>query len=695
MANYADSYYQTSAIESLRGVGKRYAEILKIQGFNTLFDLCFDLPFRYLDKTKITPCAKVLADDNFYLVKGKITSQHTFKGKVLKISLVDETGRLDAIFFNALSYFTQNFKINQEVVLFGQGKPDFSGVVCLQHPQVTFINDEFTDVISKTLTPVYHLSENLAQQNLRKIMELLMQKLKALPLEEILPQKFNPYSINITEAILNIHAPLPPKDNSPFNLDLSPYFKRICYEELLAYQLSLLKLKELNSHHKALPLAIDPVLETNLLEHLPFTPTNGQMQAYKDICQDLQKDIPMLRLLQGDVGSGKTLVAIMSCLQVCRNGKQCALLAPTELLATQHYHNFQKILNSFAVNIVLLHSSLPKAKRSATLEDIKNGNAHIIIGTHSIFQDEVKYHNLALAVIDEQHRFGLEQKTALLRKAPEGISLHQLVMTATPIPRTLQLALYSNLDVSSIYDKPPGRKKIITVMASDKRRSEVILRLKNITDKGLQAYWVCPLIGEEESDNSSAQNVFKEIKRLLPDVKSDILHGELNASKKQQVMEDFVKGSIQILVATTIVEVGVDVPNAAVIVIDGAQRLGMAQLHQLRGRVGRGDEQGSCVLLYTPPEDPIALENVLKRLEVIKNNDDGFKIAAFDLKMRGPGEIMGTAQSGFDFMKIADIGRDQDLLNLAHKKALQLKNEEPECAEKLINRWFPKLISGS
>lgn len=687
-----DSYYQNNALESLPGVGKRYAQILKELGFNTLFDICFDIPFRYLDKTKITPIAAVLEEEHYYLIKARVLATHNLKGKVLKVSLTDDSGKIEAVFFNSLPYFTNKLVLNQEVMLFGLSKRDYYGRLCLQHPQITFLQNGQEPAPETALTPIYHLAETLPQQNLRKIITTVTSRLHALPLEELLTPDENPFSLSLTEAILAVHAPLPPEDGSEFNLFATEAFKRICYEELLAYQLTLLQLKDNNLLHKAESIAIDPQIEQKLIESLPFKLTDGQLNAYKEICTDLNKTVPMLRLLQGDVGSGKTLVAIMACLQVCRNGRQCVLLAPTELLAIQHYKSFQKFLSSFAVNIVLLHSSLPQNQRLQILKEIANGSANIIIGTHSVFQENVKYLNLALAVIDEQHRFGLEQRASLLKKAPKGKSLHQLVMTATPIPRTLQLAIYSNLDVSSIYDKPPGRKKITTVMVLDRRRHELISHLRNVCEVGQQVYWVCPLIGEHAEDQSSAQSVFKEISRSLPDIKCALLHGQLKPAQKQQVMDDFIKNKIQILVATTIVEVGVDVPNASVIIIDGAQRLGLAQLHQLRGRVGRGQIQGSCVLLYNVPEDdPKAAALIQERLQVIKNNDDGFKIAENDLKLRGPGEVIGTAQSGFNFMRVADIVRDHELLKLAHQNASILKKQDPKRALALVKRWFYKM----
>lgn len=687
--NFGDDFYQSAAVSSLRGIGKRYAEVLNNQGYKNLFDLCFNLPFRYLDRTHITKICDVEVDDNFYLIKGYIKSGSLIRGRFYKITVSDETGNIEAIFFNAQPYFYQNLSLGRELILYGPVKRDFNGRICLQHPQITFIKKGEEIEPEKALTPVYHLSSNLAQQNIRKIIQKLTDKLSILPLEELLIDECNPYKISLNQAILFLHAPTPPKDGKLFNITASKHFSRICYEELVAYHLNLLKIKELNFNHTAVALSIDISLHKSFLKTLPFEPTKGQKECFDAICHDLRSTIPMLRLLQGDVGSGKTLVAVMACLQVCRNGKQSVLLAPTELLALQHYKTFLNLLKNFAVNIAILHSSQVKSERERNLKAISSGQAQIIVGTHSVFQNEVIYNDLALAIIDEQHRFGMEQRAALLRKARPGLTLHQLVMTATPIPRTLQLALYSDLSVSTIKDKPKGRLSVITRLVQDKRRSEIMVHLRNICAQGQQAYWVCPLIEENnEEGGASAVKIFNEIKRIVPDLKTELLHGQLSNNQKHEVMNNFVSGKTQILVATTIVEVGVDVPNATVMVIDGADRLGLAQLHQLRGRVGRGSKQGYCILVYQSPQNDNERNDVLQRLNIMKLTDDGFKIAEEDLKMRGPGEVLGTKQSGFDFMRVADLARDHNLLKDTHKTAIYIKENYPEIAQKLLKRWF-------
>ena len=472
--NFGDEFYQSTAVSSLRGIGKRYSEVLNNQGYKSLFDLCFNLPYRYLDRTHITNICDVNIDENFYLIKGNIKSGSLIRGRFYKITVCDETGNIDAIFFNAHPYFYQSLSLGRELLLYGCVKKDFTGRICLQHPQITFVKKGEVAEADKTLTPVYHLSSNLAQQNIRKIIQKLTEKLAVLPLEELLIDECNPYKISLNQAILFLHAPEPPKDGKAFNITASKQFARICFEELVAYHLNLLKIKELNFNHIATAMVIDNNLHNSLLKSLPFEPTKGQKETFDAVCHDLRSTIPMLRLLQGDVGSGKTLVAIMACLQVCRNGKQSVLLAPTELLAIQHYKTFLSLLKNFAVNIALLHSSQIKSERERNLKAIASGQAKIIVGTHSVFQNDVIYHDLALAIIDEQHRFGMEQRAALLRKAPPGLTLHQLVMTATPIPRTLQLALYSDLSVSTIKDKPKGRLSVITRLVQDKRRHEIM-----------------------------------------------------------------------------------------------------------------------------------------------------------------------------------------------------------------------------
>ena len=695
MGTEADEYYATAAVGSLYGVGERYSHALSGQGYKTLFDLLFDLPFRYIDKTRLTPAAAVRADESFYLVKARVLSCRSLKGKALKVSLSDGDGRLEAIFFNARVYFARRFTPGTEVLLFGTAKPDYSGLLCLQHPEATFLKPGEAFTLERNLTPVYHLTESLSQLKLRRIMLSLTAKLKALPLPELIPADLNPYGITLTDALLTLHGPEPPADGSRYLPQLTDEFRRLCLEELAAYHLSLIKLKELNSRRRASPVAVDAAVTADFLASLPFTPTAGQTQAFAEISADLGKTVPMLRLLHGDVGCGKTLVAMLACLQVCRGGMQAVLLAPTELLAEQHYQTFRKFLSRFAVSIALLHGSIPRAQRDEILRAAADGSAQIIIGTHAIYQKDVRYARLALAVIDEQHRFGVGQRASLLRKAPPGTSPHQLVMTATPIPRTLQLALYSSLDVSTLRDKPPGRVSVKTAIVSDRRRTEIMRRLSALCRAGGQAYWVCPLIEEEENTGAAAVSVYDELCRVIPDIPSGLLHGQLPPQQKQAVMADFVKGRLKILVATTIVEVGVDVPDASVMIIDGADRLGLSQLHQLRGRVGRGTARGSCVLIYSTGGGEEGRRASLARLRVLKETDDGFKIASEDLKLRGPGEIAGRRQSGFDFMRVAEVGRDLPLIENARAIARQLMDRDPERAGRLLRRWFPKLAGGS
>ncbi|MGN1281140.1 MAG: ATP-dependent DNA helicase RecG [Succinivibrio sp.] len=421
---------------------------------------------------------------------------------------------------------------------------------------------------------------------------------------------------------------------------------------------------------------------------MPFELKGAQARAIEDIGNDLSRQTPMIRLLHGDVGTGKTIVAIASCLRVCQSQGQSVVLAPTELLCQQHYKVFEKLLSPLGINVVMLTSSLKGSKRTQTLEDIRNGKAQVIVGTHSVFQADVEYKSLYLAIIDEQHRFGIEQRVALLHKAPKGLTVHQLVMTATPIPRTLQLALFSDLDVSLLDELPKNRKPVTTAVMSDENKDKIISRLKTVCKDGTQVYWVCPNIEENEEENASAQASYKYLKHKLPELNIGLIHGQQKIQDRNKIMRDFIDNKISILVATTIIEVGVDVPNASIIIIEGADRLGLAQLHQLRGRVGRGSKESYCILVYKKTESDN--EIAMQRLSIMRSTSDGFKIATEDLKLRGPGEVLGNRQAGFDLFRVVDVNRDFQLVEVARKIALTLIKNDLDICKLLIRRWFPK-----
>ena len=474
-------------------------------------------------------------------------------------------------------------------------------------------------------------------------------------------------------------------------LEFSPSFKRICFEELIAYQLTLLSLKRRNEINLSREIKVNQDGIDSFIKSLPFSLTNAQLRSFNEISADMEKDKPMVRLLHGDVGSGKTMVAVLSMLDVFFAGFQSVLLAPTELLANQHFDKVNALLEPLNVKCVLLTSSVKGTKREAALKAIADGSAHVIIGTHAVFQAEVTYKNLALAIIDEQHRFGIDQRVALLHKAPIGLTLHQLVMTATPIPRTLQLALFSDLDVSKLDELPQGRKPITTAVMSDEKKGQIVNRLKEVCSKGTQVYWVCPNIEESEDETANVTETYKYLKKSLPNLKIGLVHGQLSSVDKNKVMKGFLDKKYDILVATTIIEVGVDVPNASIIIIEGADKLGLAQLHQLRGRVGRGAKESFCILVYKKNDD-VDHDIAMQRLAIMKSTNDGFKIAAEDLKLRGPGEVLGQKQKGFDLFRVVDVNRDIDLIEPARNVALDLIKNDIETSKALVKRWFPNFV---
>ena len=692
MAQVPDSTYSSTDISTIRGLGHNYAECFYKKGIYNLFDLLFNFPFKYLDQTKLTRICDIVPDGRYYLIVGRITSTKLVLNsriRVLNVTIADETGQLPTVFFNPYPNQINTYTNNRRLMAFGKVAYNKYGVASLQHPTVTFLSDEDEVITKDRLTPVYHAVDKVPQTTIRKAVAGVLDRLSNMELEELLPQDLNPFSMTITQALEKVHYPKPPVDAAEkFILEKSAAFKRLCFEELIAYQLTLLSIKKANEKRNAINLSLCPERIEALLKTIPFTLTGAQLRSYKEISEDLNKDTPMMRLLHGDVGSGKTMVAILSAIQTVHSGRQCVLLAPTELLCAQHYNKFSPLLEPFGIKCALLTSSVKGKAREKILKEVADGTVNVLIGTHSVFQDEVTYQSLALAIIDEQHRFGIDQRIALLRKAPKNFTLHQLVMTATPIPRTLQLALFSDLDVSTLDELPKGRVPIVTTVFDDARKNDVIRRLAKVCTEGTQVYWVCPNIEEDEDgENASVIKTHKELKKALPHLEIGLLHGQMATNEKTKVMKNFLEGKIHILVATTIIEVGVDVPNASIIIIEGADRLGLAQLHQLRGRVGRGQKESYCILLHKDCNDN---EIALKRLAIMKGSSDGFKIATEDLKLRGPGEVIGQRQTGFDIFRIVDVNRDFELIKDARSAALDIIENRKEVCLALIKRWFPK-----
>jgi ATP-dependent DNA helicase RecG len=693
-----DEYYRTKSVTSLRGVGEAIGAKFRSLGVDTLFDLLTDFPFRYLDETRITPARE--AKDNkipalYCLTTRSSRSFQPGRVRILKVSFEDESGLMNAVFFNSYPSFSNRFIPGAKVLAFGTAKHDQNGLMCLQHPKVVFLGRGEEPRLSDRLTPVYHSTAGLNQKTIRNAAQAAAESLKAIPLPELLPAQCNPFGMTLDEAIADTHRPKPASVPGvmvfPPQLDS---FRRVCFEELAAYQIIMLSLKMRNERRTARAVPLNEELQHRVVEQLGFEPTPSQTQAFNEIMGDLGRGSPMLRLLHGDVGSGKTAVALMACAQAASAGLQSAVLAPTELLALQHFRKFRQVLEPLGISCALLTSEVKGRDRERVLSDLASGKCLVAIGTHSLFQPDVAYSSLTLAVIDEQHRFGTEQRLALLHKAPRGIAVHQLVMTATPIPRTQQLAIYAGLDVSVLKEPPRGRKPIITTMCEQSRRREVVTRLARACRKGVQAYWVCPRIDSDPEDirgASSALDSYEELKKVMGE-RVALLHGRMSDQEKNETMRGFAEGRFSVLVATTIIEVGVDVPSATIMVIDSAELFGLAQLHQLRGRVGRGSGQSYCLLLYRAPgmeDDPKDAEVSMERLRIMRSTTDGFEIAEQDLQLRGPGDITGTEQTGFNVFRVADASRDADLAPGARKAAEEIIKAEPERARALVRRWFP------
>ena len=542
-------------------------------------------------------------------------------------------------------------------------------------------------VLEETLTPIYSTTEGLKQNSLRKLTNQALALLDKIQLTEILPNEFNPHPFSLKEAIRFLHRPPPDISLDILEKGQHPAQQRLIFEELLAHNLAMQKVRLGTQQFLALPLHYQTDLKQRFLASLPFQPTNAQNRVVADIEQDLAKDYPMMRLVQGDVGSGKTLVAALAALLAIDNGKQVALMAPTEILAEQHANNFRRWLEPFDIEVGWLAGKVKGKARQAELEKIKSGAVQMVVGTHALFQEEVEFADLALVIIDEQHRFGVHQRLMLREKGEKaGFYPHQLIMTATPIPRTLAMTVYADLDTSIIDELPPGRTPITTVVISEERRDEIVARVKNacINEKR-QAYWVCTLIDESEVlEAQAAEAIWEDLTKALPMLKIGLVHGRMKPQEKQDIMAAFKNAELDLLVATTVIEVGVDVPNASLMIIENAERLGLSQLHQLRGRVGRGSTASFCVLMYKPPLGKVSQ----KRLQVLRDSQDGFVISEKDLEIRGPGEVLGTKQTGITEFKVANLMRDRKMIPTVQHYAKALIVKYPDVAESLIRRWL-------
>ncbi|WP_323930333.1 ATP-dependent DNA helicase RecG [Aeromonas veronii] len=673
-------------LDSLKGVGSKMQEKLERLGLATVQDLLFHLPLRYEDRTQVWPIGD-LPPGLHGAVEGEIQDTQLVMGRrrMMVCRISDGTGTLTLRFFNFTAAQKNSLAAGRLIRCFGEVRPGKYGLE-MAHPEYKLLGEEQAGQTEEALTPVYPTTEGLRQLTLRNLTDQALAQLDLYGVEELLPAGLYPHQIELAAALKLLHRPPPSVALPLLENGQHPAQQRLILEELLAHNLSVLKVRAQAQTQLARALKPAPELVEQLLGALPFKPTGAQSRVVAEISKDLQQSHPMMRLVQGDVGSGKTLVAALAALQAIGNGCQVGLMAPTELLAEQHAINFAKWLEPLGIGVGWLAGKQKGKAREESLAAIADGSVKMVVGTHAIFQEQVVFQRLALVIIDEQHRFGVHQRLALREKGErEGVHPHQLIMTATPIPRTLAMTAYADLDTSVIDELPPGRTPITTVALPDSRRGDVIERVKLACTEGKQAYWVCTLIEESEVlECQAAEDTAAELQNLLPGLHIGLVHGRMRPVEKQRVMEEFKAGILQLLVATTVIEVGVDVPNASLMIIENPERLGLAQLHQLRGRVGRGAVASHCVLLYHAPLSKTAQS----RLGVLRETNDGFLIAQRDLELRGPGELLGTRQTGLADLKIADLVRDQPLIPQVQKMARFLMDRHPSHVEPLIRRWL-------
>ncbi len=649
-------------------------------GIGNLQALLLHLPLRYIDETHIVAIRDLRMGESAQ-VEGEIThAEVTYKPrKALIARLEDASGQLTLRFLHFYPSQIAALKTGAKLRVYGEVRHGFFGYEMV-HPACKAVGEK--TVVAETLTPVYPTVAGLSQASLRKAIRMALSQGE---LAETLPASVysNLQLPSFAESLHALHHPSPEVNLKALEEKTTAHWRRLAFDELLAQQLSMRKHYARRRSVSAPQFEPSKQLVSALLKGLPFALTFAQQKVALEIERDLTQPHPMQRLLQGDVGSGKTIVACMAALQSIENGWQVALMAPTEILAEQHYRKMMGWLAPLNIQIAWLTGSQNKKDREAALETIANGHAQLVVGTHALFQEAVQFKNLGLAIIDEQHRFGVHQRLALRQKGqPEP---HQLMMSATPIPRTLSMSYYADLDVSVIDELPPGRTPIVTKLVSDSRRDEILQRVREACLQGNQAYWVCPLIEESEAlQLATANDTYALLQHEFPELKVGLVHGRMKPAEKQAVMAEFSAGTLQLLVATTVIEVGVDVPNASLMVIEHAERMGLSQLHQLRGRVGRGATKSTCILLY---QNKLS-ETARARLKVIYESNDGFAIAQADLQIRGPGELLGVRQSGVPMLRIADLERDVDLLETAKSMADYLLKHHPAEVEHHLDRWM-------
>ncbi len=677
-----------SPLTVLSGVGPALEEKLARLDLHRVGDLLFLLPNRYEDRTSLVKIGSLQTGSRCLIGGEVLLTEIVYRGRRnLLVRVGDGTGQLTLRFFHFSKQQQSQFRPGAELSCFGDVR---SGPVGLEmvHPEYRILKPDQNPVLSDALTPVYPATEGVQQGRLRNLASQVLSVAKSSPPAELLPGEIRrKYDMPaLLDALLYLHQPPPDADLASIDVGKHPCQQRLAFEELLAHFLSLRNLRDIARKAGARELTGGAELADRFISGLPYELTAAQNRVIEEITSDIATPYPMLRLIQGDVGSGKTVVAAVACLKAIASGAQVAIMAPTELLAEQHWQNFSEWFRPLDIEPAWLSGSQRQSERRRSLEAIATGSASLVIGTHALFQEGVKFNDLALVIIDEQHRFGVDQRMALREKGEQDRGHpHQLVMTATPIPRTLAMAAYADLDTSIIDELPPGRRPVQTVAMPEARRDEVVERVRSSCKKGQQAYWVCPLIEESNVlDYQAAEASYKMLAEALPDLQVGLVHGRMKPADKDKLMSAFKAGDIQLLVATTVIEVGVDVPSATLMIIENAERMGLSQLHQLRGRVGRGGTQSHCVMLYKPPLGALARS----RLAVLRDTNDGFIVAQRDLELRGPGELLGTRQTGLPQYRVADLARDAELMPRVQLAAESIRRSHTAEGDQIVRRWL-------
>ncbi len=675
-------------VTALSGVGPALAEKLARLSVHSIRDLLFLLPLRYEDRTRLVEIG-ALRPGMRVTVEGEIELSEVVirRRRMLLCQLADGTGSVLLRFFHFSRNQAASLRRGTRMRCFGEVRLGPSGMEMV-HPEYRRLAPDETAPLDETLTPIYPSTEGLQQKRIHRLVEAALARIDAEPPADLVPSAVlaDLRLPSLPEALGYVHHPPRDADLALLEQGTHPAQQRLAFEELLAHQLSLRLLRQRVREHIAPAMGASGSLLPRFLNALPFQLTGAQRRVLDEILVDLAEPRPMLRLIQGDVGSGKTVVAAAAAVRAVEAGLQAAIMAPTELLTEQHLRSFRGWLEPVGVTVSALTGRLGAADRRAALEQIGSGKAGVVVGTHALFQAGVEFKRLGLVIIDEQHRFGVHQRLALTEKGEDGeLRPHQMVMTATPIPRTLAMASYADLDTSVIDELPPGRGQVTTVAIPDSRRSEVTARVRKACAEGRQAYWVCPLIEESEQlQYQAAEDTAAALADALGALRIGLVHGRMKGADKEAVMSRFKAGEVDLLVATTVIEVGVDVPNASLMIIENAERMGLAQLHQLRGRVGRGRDDASCVLMYHPPLG----QGAERRLRTMRETTDGFRIAEEDLRLRGPGEVLGTRQTGAMQMRVADLMRDQALLPRIRTAADRMLAEQDPAVAALLERWI-------